>query len=146
MKKLILIIGKSSFQFDTAEELYQELLGKKDDFYKDLSSEEKEQRRYEKAYINAQGNKDRIVKLSTMPNFYSNTNNFYIDSDETYVLSLLNMNIIHLLEEKNSNIFSSSINKSEITDNYIILNHFADSLLKNQYSLLNYSQDKNKIL
>lgn len=135
MKKLILIVGDTSFQYDTPEEVYHEILGKKGEDYRDLSPEEKAIRRRRKAFINVKGNESKIALLSeTSPDEFekSGDSKIFIDSDETYLLSLLNMNIVTLLEEKSSNHFTSGIDKSNLDGNYVLVNHFANSLLKQQ--------------
>lgn len=57
-------------------------------------------------------------------------NKFIIKDEITYVLSLLITNKIILLERIDSNIYTANINKSEMKDNYVIVNKFAKELLK----------------
>ena len=55
---------------------------------------------------------------------------FVIYDEVTYILSLLLINNVTLLESTDSNIFTKYLDKSGITDNYIIVNKFAEELLK----------------
>ena len=48
----------------------------------------------------------------------------------TYILSLVILNRFILLEKKDSDIFTKNLDKSSMSDNYIILNTFAKKLLK----------------
>ena len=52
-----------------------------------------------------------------------------IEDELTYILYLLTTNNIVLLEHKDSEIFTKDIDKSELKDNYIIVNSFANELL-----------------
>ena len=54
---------------------------------------------------------------------------FIIKDEMTYILSLLMTNNIILLERKDSNIFTKSINKDNLEDNYIVVNAYAKELL-----------------
>ena len=56
-------------------------------------------------------------------------NKFIIFDEKTYILSLLLTQSLMLLESTTSNIFTEKLDKTAITDNYIIVNTFAEQLL-----------------
>lgn len=139
MKDLILIIGEEKYFFDTIEEVIQMLLGKKNKDYFHLTEKEKLNRRYLKAYINCRPKRIRIAHTqygiiredNTIINREINIEkDFIIDDDITYVLSLLKENIIYILEEMKSNILAKYIDKTNLNNNYIIINNFAIEILK----------------
>lgn len=134
MKDLILIVDQEKYQFDTKEELMQNLLGDKENNYNEMTEEEKKERRYLKAYINLQGQKEYIIdfkeEVKKNPNIPINER-FLIDNDDMYVMSLLRMNQVVLLENTKSDIFSKEINKEGIDDNYLILNSYANEITNN---------------
>ena len=55
---------------------------------------------------------------------------FIVYDEITYILSMLKFNKIILLEKTNANIFGKYINKENITDNYIIVNKFANEIIQ----------------
>lgn len=133
MKDLILVLGDLKYQFDTKEDLYNEVLGKPNEDYNVLTEEQKAQRRYEKAYINVGCNDAFIgsLKDTSLENI-STSPKIYTDTDDTYILSLLDLGIITILENKDSNHFTKDLDKSQLSGNYVILNLFATELLKKQ--------------
>lgn len=134
MKDLILIVDQEKYQFDTKEDLMQNLLGDKENNYNEMTEKEKKERRYLKAYINLQGQKEYIIdfkeEVKKNPNIPINER-FLIDNDDMYVMSLLRMNQVVLLENTKSDIFSKEINKEGIDDNYLILNSYANEITNN---------------
>ena len=134
MKDLILIVDQEKYQFDTKEDLMQNLLGDKENNYNEMTEEEKKERRYLKAYINLQGQKEYIIdfkeEVKKNPNIPINER-FLIDNDDMYVMSLLRMNQVVLLENTKSDIFSKEINKEGTDDNYLILNSYANEITNN---------------
>ena len=90
--------------------------------------EEKLEKREMKAIANCINNSFEIVENVNSKDL---ENKFVIKDETTYVLSLLIINKIILLERIDSNIYTSSIDKSNMKDNYIIVNKFAKELLKN---------------
>ena len=131
MKDLILIVDQEKYQFDTKEDLMQNLLGDKENNYNEMTEEEKKEKRYLKAYINLQGQKEYIIdfkeEVKKNPNIPINER-FLIDNDD---MSLLRMNQVVLLENTKSDIFSKEINKEGIDDNYLILNSYANEITNN---------------
>ena len=71
----------------------------------------------------------------------------FIDSDEIYLLSLLKADLITLLVQKDYNKLTSDIDKSNLNNNYIILNNFANELLlKRKHALLQQNMPEFKDL
>ena len=123
MKDLILIVGEEKKQFDIKEELIENLLGS--DYY-DLTEEEQQKRRYLKAMINLMGDEKKISNSTDI----KEDGAFYINNEDTYIMSLLKMDRVILLERKGAMVYTNKIDIKDIEDNYIILNSFADELLE----------------
>ena len=125
LNKVIIIEDDNKVQCDSVEEVVKTLIDEK---YYELDEKEKLEKREMKAIANCINNSFEIVE-----NVNSNDleNKFVIKDETTYVLSLLIINKIILLERIDSNIYTSSIDKSNMKDNYIIVNKFAKELLKN---------------
>lgn len=128
LKKIIIIIeNENKIQCDTEEEVVKLLI---DDNYYKLSPEEKTEKMEIKAMANCINNKMKIEKEIDI-NSEDVENKFIIKDEKTYVLSLLITNNIILLERIDSNIYTKTIDKSKMKDNYIIVNKYAKDLLKN---------------
>jgi len=56
---------------------------------------------------------------------------FIIQDEITYIYSLLLLNKVTLLESTKSNYLTGALDKTNISDNYVIVNHFAKELLEN---------------
>ena len=126
LKKIIIIENENKIQCDSEEKVIRLLIDK--DYY-ELTEEEKLEKREIKAIANCLGNKMEVVKEIDIDE--ENIDNKFIITDEmTYVLSLLITNNILILERIDSNIYTGRIDKSEIKDNYIIVNKFAKRLLE----------------
>lgn len=127
LKKIIIIENDNKLQCDTQEEVVRVLLDKK---YYELTEKEKLEKREIKAIANCINNKKEIVKEIEIDD--ENIEDKFIIKDEmTYILSLLITNKIMLLERIDSDIYTKTLNKSEIKDNYIIVNKFAKEILEN---------------
>jgi len=125
MKDLILIEGNEKYQFDTLEELIETIIHNK---YYEMSENVKKEQLELKAFANCmQENVDIVSKGEKLTSI---DGKFIIQDEITYVLSLLLLNKVMLLERTNSNIFTKNLDKSNISDNYIIVNHYAEDLLK----------------
>ena len=148
MKNLILIIGNSKYQFNDINEIYDSLLGKKNHDYSLLSAKSKANRRRELAYINTNCNEKMIGFLQSTPTEeICKSKKIFIDSDEIYLLSLLKADLITLLVQKDYNKLTSDIDKSNLNNNYIILNNFANELLlKRKHALLQQNMPEFKDL
>ena len=125
ISKIIIIENDNKVQCDSEEEVIKLLIDKR---YYELSEKEKLEKREMKAIANCINNSLEIVENVNSKDL---ENKFVIKDETTYVLSLLIINKIILLERIDSNIYTSSIDKSNMKDNYIIVNKFAKKLLKN---------------
>ena len=125
LSKIIIIENDNKVQCDSEEEVIKLLIDKR---YYELSEKEKLETREMKAIANCINNSFEIVENVNSKDL---ENKFVIKDETTYVLSLLIINKIILLERIDSNIYTSSIDKSNMKDNYIIVNKFAKELLKN---------------
>ena len=125
LSKIIIIENDNKVQCDSEEEVIKLLIDKR---YYELSEKEKLEKREMKAIANCINNSFEIVENVNSKDL---ENKFVIKDETTYVLSLLIINKIILLERIDSNIYTSSIDKSNMKDNYIIVNKFAKELLKN---------------
>lgn len=125
MKDLILIEGNEKYQFDTLEELIETIIHKQ---YYEMSENVKKEQVELKAFANCM--QENIDIVSKGEKLTSIDGKFIIHDEVTYVLSLLLLNKVMLLERTNSNIFTKNLDKTNISDNYIIVNHHAKDLLK----------------
>ena len=125
LSKIIIIENDNKVQCDSEEEVIKLLIDKR---YYELSEKEKLEKREMKAIANCINNSFEIVENVNSKDL---ENKFVIKDETTYVLSLLIINKIILLERIDSNIYTSSIDKSNMKDNYIIVNKFAKELLTN---------------
>ena len=127
LKNLIIIEDGQEYQFDTIEDIVKNLI---DENYYNMTNEEKTNAMKIKALANCINNKMELAEEDT-----DNIDNKFIIKDEiTYILSLLKTNSIILLENKDSNNLTRDIDKSNMEDNYIIVNNFATDLLNNYLS------------
>ena len=119
LNKVIIIEDDNKVQCDSVEEVVKTLIDEK---YYELDEIEKLEKREMKAIANCINNSFEIVENVNSKDL---ENKFVIKDETTYVLSLLIINKIILLERIDSNIYTSSIDKSNMKDNYIIVNKFA---------------------
>lgn len=127
LKNLIVIEGKDTIQYDTLEELVKDLI---DENFFEESKEQKLEKMKIKAIANTLGNKKQILENVNNIQEYNLDKTFIILDEITYILSLLLTNNIVLLERKDSNILTKSLDKSNIEKNYIVVNKFAEYLLR----------------
>lgn len=126
LKKIIIIENENKIQCDSQEDVIRLLIDK--DYY-ELTDEEKLRQREIKAIANCINSKIEVVRNVDF-DVGNIDNKFIIEDEMTYILSLLITNNIVILERIDSNIYTECINKSEIKDNYIIVNTFAKRLLE----------------
>lgn len=125
LKKLILIEGSEKYQFDTVKELVELIIDKK---YYELTEENKKEKLKLKAVANCMFSNLQIVNnLEELDNIEGK---FIIADEITYIYSLLLLNKVTLLESRDANLLATTLNKEEISENYIIVNKFAKELLK----------------
>ena len=116
LKKLIAIENGESYQYDTLEELVKDLI---DENFYNMKQNEKMEIMQKKAVANSFNlSEDKNLEITDK-----------IEDEMTYILYLLTTNNVVLLEHKESEIFTKDIDKTELEDNYIIVNSFAEELL-----------------
>ena len=141
MDPLIVIIQGQQFKLKNLNNLVASIFGKS---YFDLSQEERLKVRYEKAHAISQFHKYLPIVNTEQGTYgdnfdivkkdYDFENAFIIDDDYSYILSLCKINSFMLLEVRNSNIFTVLIDKSEIKDDLVVINHFAKEILDELYN------------
>ena len=141
MDPLVVIIQGQQFKLKNLNNLVASIFGKS---YFDLSQEERLKVRYEKAHAISQFHKYLPIVNTEQGTYgdnfdivkkdYDFENAFIIDDDYSYILSLCKINSFMLLEVRNSNIFTELIDKSEIKDDLVVINHFATEILDELYN------------
>lgn len=130
MKDFILVIGDNTHQFDTMDELYDNVIGKNDGNYSSLDQVQRASKRSKLAFINANCNNERVGYLTSIPaEEIASSKTIFIDSDEVYVLSILKAGIATLLAQKDTELARRVELGEDTSDNYVILNVWADKLL-----------------
>lgn len=134
---LIVKVGKSIYQLDRIEDLTETVLGKQ---YGQLTEKKKFLKRYESILPFSIQNKKMIVYspkgVVKADGSFDNTTRYdigdslLIDDELTYFLSLCKLNQLQILEQRDANIFTANMNKSQMKGNYVAVNKFADELLK----------------
>lgn len=110
---LIVKVGKNVYQLNSMGELIELVLGKD---YIELTEKEKSSKRHE----------------SILPFSIEHKGPIRIENELIYFLSLCKLNQLQILERKDTNIFTASMDKSKMNGNYVLVNKFAEKLLKNQ--------------
>ena len=141
MDPLVVIIQGQQFKLKNLNNLVASIFGKS---YFDLSQEERLKVRYEKAHAISQFHKYLPIVNTEQGTYGDNfdivkkdsdfENAFIIDDDYSYILSLCKINSFMLLEVRKSNIFTGLIDKSEIKDDLVVINHFAKEILDELYN------------
>ena len=141
MDPLVVIIQGQQFKLKNLNNLVASIFGKS---YFDLSQEERLKVRYEKAHAISQFHKYLPIVNTEQGTYgdnfdivkkdYDFENAFIIDYYYSYILSLCKINCFMLLEVRNSNIFTGLIDKSEIKDDLVVINHFAKEILGELYN------------
>ena len=141
MDPLVVIIQGQQFKLKNLNNLVASIFGKS---YFDLSQEERLKVRYEKAHAISQFHKYLPIVNTEQGTYgdnfdivkkdYDFENAFIIDDDYSYILSLCKINSFMLLEVRNSNIFTGLIDKSEIKDDLVVINHLAKEILGELYN------------
>lgn len=125
MENLIVIEGKEKYQYKDIKSLIENFISKN---YFDMSEVERKNELEKKAIANTMQSNIKIVKLEKTGDFEENA--FILYDEISYILSMLKFNKIILLERTDANIFGRYINKKNIKDNYIIINKFANEIMK----------------
>lgn len=127
LNNLILIEDGKYKQFSTQEELVEYLLG---DTYYSLSEKGKINIMKLNAVAKCYGTDIKVLDLTKKEEKKDIKNKFVIYDEITYVLSLLLTKRATLLEKTDINYFTKNMDKTNIKENYIIVNTFAESLLE----------------
>lgn len=126
MKNLIVIEGKEKYQYDDLQSLVKNFISPN---YYEMSKEEKENELEKKTIANTMLEKIKTMKIEKEIKEIDE-NAFILYDENTFILSLAKFNKIVLLERTDANIFSQYIDKQSFEDNYIIINKFANEIMK----------------
>ncbi len=126
LKKIIIIEGENSIQCDTEQEVVQALVNPK---YYEMSTQEKLQSLKMKAMANSLNKPMEILEPKDITSDTDLRNKFVLLNEKTYILSLLRTGQITLLENIDSNIYTSILDKRKFDKNYIVVNNFVDEIL-----------------
>ena len=125
MENLIVIEGKEKYQYKDIKSLIENFINKN---YFDMSKEERKTELEKKTIANTMQSNIKVAKLEKTGDFDENA--FILYDEFCYILSMAKFNKIILLERVDANIFGRYINKENIKDNYIIINKFANEIMK----------------
>lgn len=126
MENLIVIEGKEKYQYNDIESLIKGFINER---YYNMSETEQKNELEKKAIANTIQDNIKIYNMESKAQNYDKEA-FIVYDEITYILSMLKFNKIILLEKTNANIFGKYINKENITDNYIIVNKFANEIIQ----------------
>lgn len=126
MENLIVIEGKEKYKYNDIESLIKGFINER---YYNMSETEQKNELEKKAIANTIQDNIKIYNMGSKVQNYDKEA-FIVYDEITYILSMLKFNKIILLEKTNSNIFGKYINKENITDNYIIINKFANEIIQ----------------
>ena len=126
MENLIVIEGKEKYQYKDIKSLIENFISKN---YFNMSEEERKNELKKKTIANTMQSNIKIVKLEKEKKDFDE-NAFVLYDEISYILSMMKFNKIILLERTDANIFGRYINKENIKDNYIIINKFANDIMK----------------
>ena len=127
MEKLIVIEGNNTYKYNDIESLVKNFIHPN---YYEVTTEQREEELEKKAVANTTLDNIPIIKWKDR-NVIKDMSKVMILYDEyTYILSMLQLQKFYLLEAKEANIFGKYIDKNAIKDNYIIVNTFANEILK----------------
>ena len=126
MENLIVIEGKEKYKYNDIESLIKGFINER---YYNMSETEQKNEIEKKAIANTIQDNIKIYNMESKAQNYDKEA-FILYDEITYILSMLKFNKIILLEKTNANIFGKYINKENITDNYIIVNKFANEIIQ----------------
>lgn len=126
MENLIVIEGKEKYKYNDIESLIKGFINER---YYNMSETEQKNELEKKAIANTIQDNIKIYNMVSKVQNYDKEA-FIVYDEITYILSMLKFNKIILLEKTNANIFGKYINKENITDNYIIVNKFANEIIQ----------------
>lgn len=126
MENLIVIEGKEKYKYNDIESMIKGFINER---YYNMSETEQKNELEKKAIANTIQDNIKIYNMESKAQNYDKEA-FILYDEITYILSMLKFNKIILLEKTNANIFGKYINKENITDNYIIVNKFANEIIQ----------------
>ena len=126
MENLIVIEGKEKYKYNDIKSLIKGFINER---YYNMSETEQKNELEKKAIANTIQDNIEIYNMESKAQNYDKEA-FIVYDEITYILSMLKFNKIILLEKTNANIFGKYINKENITDNYIIVNKFANEIIQ----------------
>ena len=126
MENLIVIVGKEKYKYNDIKSLIKGFINER---YYNMSETEQKNELEKKAIANTIQDNIKIYNMESKAQNYDKEA-FIVYDEITYILSMLKFNKIILLEKTNANIFGKYINKENITDNYIIVNKFANEIIQ----------------
>lgn len=126
MENLIVIEGKEKYKYNDIKSLIKGFINER---YYNMSETEQKNELEKKAIANTIQDNIKIYNMGSKVQNYDKEA-FIVYDEITYILSMLKFNKIILLEKTNANIFGKYINKENITDNYIIVNKFANEIIQ----------------
>jgi hypothetical protein len=126
MENLIVIEGKEKYKYNDIESMIKGFINER---YYNMSETEQKNELEKKAIANTIQDNIKIYNMGSKAQNYDKEA-FILYDEITYILSMLKFNKIILLEKTNANIFGKYINKENITDNYIIVNKFANEIIQ----------------
>lgn len=127
MEKLIVIEGKNTYRYNDIESLVKTFIHPN---YYEMTKEQREEELEKKAVANTILDNISIIKWKDRNVIKDMSNAMILYDEYTYILSMLQLQKFYLLEAKEANIFGKYIDKNAIKDNYIIVNTFANEILK----------------
>ena len=126
MENLIVIEGKEKYKYNDIKSMIKGFINER---YYNMSETEQKNELEKKAIANTIQDNIKIYNMESKAQNYDKEA-FIVYDEITYILSMLKFNKIILLEKTNANIFGKYINKENITDNYIIVNKFANEIIQ----------------
>lgn len=126
MENLIVIEGKEKYKYNDIKSLIKGFINER---YYNMSETEQKNELEKKAIANTIQDNIKIYNMESKAQNYDKEA-FIVYDEITHILSMLKFNKIILLEKTNANIFGKYINKENITDNYIIVNKFANEIIQ----------------
>lgn len=137
MENIIIVEGNEKYCFQNEEEVIKQFLGQ--DFYK-LTEEEKYKRIRLRTVMNASIKNTPIKDLKKGEKIENiGEEQYIINNEETYILSLIKNNDIVMYEREKANIFVKDTYKNiekrkleKIENEYIIVNYCVNELIENE--------------
>ena len=132
MENLIIIEGENKQGFASIEDIVKVCINKE---YYSMNEEEKCLELEKMAFANAGVYNIPVINFKENLDENRISANVFVFYDEiTHILSLAKIGKIVILEKTECNMFTKYIDKSNIEDNYVIINKFVDEILSKYLS------------